>query len=127
MDFKVYVATRIRRARELRGWGQKEFAAILGVPVQTLNGWESGRVRIKWENLEAIARTTGHPLSFFIPGGDTPDLAGTILSLYPDMPAPQVQSLVNMARILYEEFKSSRGIGPSSEVPSAHTSGRTGN
>lgn len=39
------LATRIKRARELRRWTQQQLADVLGVDRKTVDNWENGRTR----------------------------------------------------------------------------------
>lgn len=70
------LAARIRRARRdmdgLNGRrvSQASFSERLGVHWVTVSNWETGKATPSLENLMAIARETGKPLSFFTDGDE---------------------------------------------------------
>lgn len=56
---------RIRKAREHAGLKQEELAAQLSVTRHTLGRWEKGDNEPPTKKLEALAKVTGVPLSWF--------------------------------------------------------------
>ncbi len=60
--------SRIRRARELRGWTQTELARQSGDALSSaaISQLEAGKTRPSAASLAAIAEATGHPLPYFV-------------------------------------------------------------
>lgn len=57
---------RIRKAREHRGWTQRELASRLGVSLRTISRWERGDHRPSSHLLVATARETGVPIAWLV-------------------------------------------------------------
>lgn len=57
---------RIADARRSKRWKQKELAAAVHVEPTTVSRWETGRHAPDLDVLEAIARVTDKPISFFL-------------------------------------------------------------
>lgn len=64
---------RIRAARDGKQWKQKQLAAAVHVEPVTVSRWERGEHAPDIDMLEAIAKATGQPLSFFV---DAPAATG---------------------------------------------------
>lgn len=69
-DFDVYVGGRIRMARLTMPGppSQTSFGKTLGVTFQQIQKYELGSNRTSTKNLTEIARITGKPLMWFLPG-----------------------------------------------------------
>jgi transcriptional regulator with XRE-family HTH domain len=59
---------RIRKAREHRGWTQRELSTHLGVSLRTISRWERGDNLPGTTRLVAVARETGVPLGWLVDG-----------------------------------------------------------
>jgi len=66
--FHREVGRRIGKARNDRGWTQKELAARLGYARTTVGQWEAGCCGTTLWNLHCIARVLGVDASALIPG-----------------------------------------------------------
>lgn len=61
------LATRIRAARKTADLSREQLAGSLGVSLATLVRYETGRTeRISMRRVQAIAKATNHPLSYFL-------------------------------------------------------------
>lgn len=69
------VGDRIREARLLRNWRQRELADAVGVSTQAINRYETGARNVYADKLMAIARALDVPVGQLFPNGDglTPD------------------------------------------------------
>ena len=63
---------RLRKAREHRGWTQRELSSRLGVSLRTISRWERGENRPSYPLLVAASRETGVPIAWLVDedGGD---------------------------------------------------------
>lgn len=61
---------RIRRAREQRGWSQRDLARALGVEHAQISKWETGRNMPSPRYLERLGRELGVPAETFLLPGD---------------------------------------------------------
>jgi len=125
-DFKVYVGAKIREARRIIGWEQKELAAALHTPIQTVNAWENGKVRIKWEDLQRIARVTGRGLSFFLPGTEATDLAHAMKAMFPGLEEETIGEMIAFIALAEERDLRLRNAGKPGRVPSSGDIADTG-
>ena len=81
METWAYIGRQMRRAREEKGWSQREIAGRLGVSSATATRWESGSQAINFPDLERFAKLLEKPVQFFLPGwyidpsGLSPELA----------------------------------------------------
>jgi transcriptional regulator with XRE-family HTH domain len=60
------VGTRIREAREAKGWLQKDLAGRVHVEPQTISNWERSVTTPDFDKLEILARELGQPVAFFV-------------------------------------------------------------
>jgi transcriptional regulator with XRE-family HTH domain len=60
------VGTRIREAREAKGWLQKELAGRVHVEPQTISNWERSVTTPDFEKLQILAEVLGCEVSFFV-------------------------------------------------------------
>lgn len=64
------IATRVKAAREARGWTQKELGAHLDLPSdqrqQQVSKWERAERPIPNDYMERIAAVTERPLAYFV-------------------------------------------------------------
>jgi DNA-binding transcriptional regulator YiaG len=58
-------AKRVRRARYELGLNQQTFAERLGVHVNSVGAWETGKSVPTPQHLQALSRLTQHPISYF--------------------------------------------------------------
>jgi len=66
------VGTRIKRAREAKGWSQPDLARKVGVSKSAVNQWENGAVQnLKLGNLFAVADALGKDVRELV-FGETP-------------------------------------------------------
>lgn len=75
----IYVGSRIRMQRALKGMSQTTLAEGLGVTFQQVQKYEKGTNRVGSSRLQAIANVLGVPVAFFFeegPGG-SPDPQGS--------------------------------------------------
>jgi transcriptional regulator with XRE-family HTH domain len=66
MLIKDLVRYKIREARLKRGLTQKQAARIIGVSQQTWANYESGRIGIRTNDLDVIAKALKEPVDYFI-------------------------------------------------------------
>jgi transcriptional regulator with XRE-family HTH domain len=94
----------ILAARLGKRWKQKQLAAAVSVEPDTVSRWERGQHAPDLDTLDAIARATGHPISFFV-----------------DDPPPAVNGTASEARLegllervieLLEEMQAQRAAQP---------------
>lgn len=71
------VGENLRRARERLGWTQEQMAAVLQVNVNTLKGWEIGRVEPTAARLRELVTQTGLDANFLLGHGN--DLWGPVI------------------------------------------------
>lgn len=57
---------RVRKAREHRGWTQRDLSSRLGVSLRTISRWERGDNRPGTGLLVAVAHETGVPISWLL-------------------------------------------------------------
>lgn len=65
MDIKQTIARRIKMARSERDINQAELGELIGVNAPYITKIESGRIDIRVETLDRIARALRKPISFF--------------------------------------------------------------
>lgn len=63
----IQVGRHIREARELRGWSQRDLAALLGTSESRLSKWENGFHVPPLSTLVRLARQLKLPLDLLIP------------------------------------------------------------
>jgi transcriptional regulator with XRE-family HTH domain len=61
------IGGRIARARRESGLTQEELAALLGVSVRSIQGYEAGKV-VPYRRLNALANVTNHELAWMLRG-----------------------------------------------------------
>jgi transcriptional regulator with XRE-family HTH domain len=78
---KKELGERIVRARERRGWSQKELASRLEIPRERLGAWERGRNAPGVEDLSPLSEVLGVPFEELLGGRRTeaPPLSASAL------------------------------------------------
>ncbi len=66
----LHLGSRIRGARSMRAMSRSALAARIGMGVQAIDKYETGRARILASRLHAIARVLDVPITFFYEGFD---------------------------------------------------------
>ena len=122
IDLERWARARIRQAREHAGWNKREMARRMNMASSSWLAIEDGDRELDLSLLVTIAEKTGVSWRYFFPFERPPDLVAALLAQYPDMPAPQVQSIVSMAKIVYDQFKSSLDSVRPHATPSGDTS-----
>lgn len=125
IDLERWARARIRQAREHAGFNKREMARRMSMASSSWLAIEDGDRGLELSLLLTIAEKTGVSWRYFFPFERPPDLVAALLAQYPDMPAPQVQSIVSMAKIIYDQFKSSQDSGCPRATPSGDISGNT--
>jgi transcriptional regulator with XRE-family HTH domain len=74
-DLADVVARNIRIERSKRRWKQEQLAALLGWDGPEVGAVEAGTRRISMDDLPALCRVFGIPLTQLIDGADPDDLA----------------------------------------------------
>ena len=92
--------------RKDAGLSQEQLGARLGVSGVAVHKWEQGINDVSRSRLVDIARVTGHSVDYFYPRSDMPDLAATLLALYPGLTPAAIQSIQT-----YAAFLASRRLG----------------
>lgn len=72
-DLMANLHARIRAARKAAGMTQAELARRVGIRSQGVNMWESGKNTPSRDNILAVARVTGAPVSWLLVGGTLPE------------------------------------------------------
>ena len=57
----------LRRWRHVRGWNQTQLAAQVGVSVQTISEWETGRRKPRFHHLQTLTRIFDQPIDVLFP------------------------------------------------------------
>lgn len=57
----------LRPWRHMRGWNQAELAQRVGVSMQTISDWETGRRQPRLGHLQALIALFGQPLEVLFP------------------------------------------------------------
>ena len=65
------LGVRMQSARTMMGLNPKELAEQLGIPVNTLTGYEFGQQEASLPELEALAQVCNLPISFFLSNGSS--------------------------------------------------------
>jgi transcriptional regulator with XRE-family HTH domain len=60
------IGLRIKRARQLAGFSQKELAQFLGLSDKTVSAYEVGRALPGLETLKDLSQVTHQPVSYFV-------------------------------------------------------------
>ncbi len=95
------IRTRLRQAREARGWSQKQLAQALGVEEATVANWEKGRSRIALDKLYLVANVLDFPLTYFLPNlGETPEDA------FGELLARPLREILEVSRAAFDSAKS---------------------
>jgi transcriptional regulator with XRE-family HTH domain len=68
---------RIKEARTLKRWKQKQLAAAVSVEPITVSRWETGRHAPDLDMIDLIAEALGQPVSYFL-GGPMNGTAATV-------------------------------------------------
>jgi transcriptional regulator with XRE-family HTH domain len=72
MDMRRHaLGRRIKKARQRKGWYQRELAAAVHVQPQTISNWERGVSAPGLAYLELLARALELPISALLDGGDS--------------------------------------------------------
>lgn len=64
---REHFANRVRELRHDNGWSQVELAARAGLSYSSIQHYEAGKVLPQTDNMLALARTLGVPLSELLP------------------------------------------------------------
>ncbi len=97
---------RIKQAREIRAWTQKQFADRIGVKQTTISQIESGVLQASEEITQRVVLQTGFPLSFFKQSNTTDFPLGSLLYRKRNSLTLRESSQARQfARILFELIK----------------------
>jgi transcriptional regulator with XRE-family HTH domain len=66
----IYLGERVKQARTQRGWSRDYLASQLGLTTQAIEKYETGRNRMFFNRLWAIARALGFEIAWFAEGFD---------------------------------------------------------
>lgn len=102
MDELLQIGTRIRNARQERGWTQDQLATAIGVSRSAVAQWETGRAGQVTTNLTRIAQALDVSVGILL-HGESPAMRGdetALLRLYRECSSEDRQLLLRTARRL---------------------------
>ncbi|MCB1380122.1 MAG: helix-turn-helix transcriptional regulator [Alphaproteobacteria bacterium] len=73
MNNAISLHSRLKEAREFRGWTLQHTANMMGVTQDTLRGWESGKTVPRVNRLLMVAGVLGVPLKWLLTGAEDLD------------------------------------------------------
>jgi len=114
MEFDSALHTRLKEARELRGWNVAEAANMIGVTQRTLAEWEAGKKAPRMNRLMKAAGVYGVAVIWLINGSDDLDPNETArsrmekLTTRLDMAVKRSRALDGELRAIASEMKDIR-------------------
>ena len=116
MHFDSHLHTRLKEARELRGWSIAEAANMIGVTARTLSDWEASRKTPRMNRLMKTAGVYGVAVIWLINGNDDLDPNETArsridkLTTRLDMAVKRSRALDGELRAIASEMKDLRKL-----------------
>ena len=104
MHFESALRTRLKEARELRGWTIAEAANMIGITARTLSDWEAGKTAPRMNRLMKAAGVYGVAVIWLINGDDDFDPNETARSRM-DKLTTRLDMAVKRSRVLDGELR----------------------
>jgi len=115
---KGEVGEKLKMAREERGLSQEELARMLGLSKVGYGALERGKNLVGLQYLVMLTFILKKPITFFLPAYVVTNsehndpmlspLLQELITLWPDIPSPVQESLLNFVRIFFEERRKKR-------------------